>query len=410
MGKATCICVLVLASLSASACNLAGSEGLAARGPTPSPSPSPRPFVERRSTVEAEGPSPSSWREHETGAADRLSAIAFSDADHGWAAGEAGSLYRTTDGGQTWERLDLAAPPGTHVNDVFFSNASNGWAVLVAASSDVLDYQANKAWLRYTNDGGRSWATQFNADAAALSRVRFVNEQEGWAVGTRYLMRDTMQSDLLVLHTADGGAHWEDVSASLNAAVARAGISDGVVDVYAAQPASALLLTSIGRVVKTVDGGRSWNKLSEVSDPYASTVLSHLGVSDGEGLWIIGGADSKEGMWGELTQLDAQGSATTYKASGVIFRDALFLEGKRVIACGSAPSPGAKAFGVGGRRDGVILLSTDAGNHWTFVYRSSRSRSINALASAGAGGVWAAGDEGLLLRLESPFGRELDAP
>ncbi|MFC6225837.1 WD40/YVTN/BNR-like repeat-containing protein [Hymenobacter artigasi] len=41
-----------------------------------------------------------------------LSSIAFFDAAYGWASGSAGSLYKTTDGGTTWQYIPNFATPG----------------------------------------------------------------------------------------------------------------------------------------------------------------------------------------------------------------------------------------------------------------------------------------------------------
>lgn len=69
-----------------------------------------------------------------------LNAIVFTDATHGWAAGQ-GAILATADGGRTWQRqyggsLDITA--------LDFTGEAHGWAV------------GDKGGMR-TTDGGWSW-------------------------------------------------------------------------------------------------------------------------------------------------------------------------------------------------------------------------------------------------------------
>ena len=78
----------------------------------------------------------------------------------------------------------------------FFLDANTGWAV------------GHEALVLHTTDGGEHWQTQHDlmADAAAgeavspLLDIAFVDAHTGWAVGAFGL----------VLHTTDGGQHWQD--------------------------------------------------------------------------------------------------------------------------------------------------------------------------------------------------------
>ena len=102
------------------------------------------------------------------GAAD-LYGVAFSDATHGWAVGDAGAVLATADGGATWSKQSS----GTTANPraVAFSDATHGWAVGFGGA------------ILATTDGGANWIAQTSGSSANLLAVTFIDATHGWAVG-----------------------------------------------------------------------------------------------------------------------------------------------------------------------------------------------------------------------------------
>jgi hypothetical protein len=56
-----------------------------------------------------------------------LYSVAFSDASHGWAVGDGGTILATTNGGATWTKQSSGTT--NELNGVAFSDASHGWVV-----------------------------------------------------------------------------------------------------------------------------------------------------------------------------------------------------------------------------------------------------------------------------------------
>ena len=172
-----------------------------------------------------------SWSRVEVTGADvdvLLTRVAFIDDTRGWAFGEMGALYTTTDGGVNWSRQVL---PTKHLllGGAFLA-AGQGW--LVGAGNTILYYNADgdswragslplitptrfnavafvdqrRGWavgerglMLVTMNGGRSWLAQESNVRVDLSDVKFVNRHTGWAVG----------AEGTIIHTKDGGAHWQ---------------------------------------------------------------------------------------------------------------------------------------------------------------------------------------------------------
>ena len=157
----------------------------------------------------------------------RVTRAVFRADGRGWAFGEAGALYATSDGGASWMRQVV---PTKHLllGGVFLDDRQ-GW--LVGAGATILQTSdGGETWrnglvrgernLRFTaasfverrlgwavgaaghifatTDGGRLWFPQVSGVATDLHDVKFLNAAEGWAAG----------SGGTLLHTSDGGGHW----------------------------------------------------------------------------------------------------------------------------------------------------------------------------------------------------------
>lgn len=121
--------------------------------------------------------------------------VAFADDQYGWIVFNGDyvnhkgtrKLLRTTDGGNTWERINDTEERGG-LFKLFFLDREHGWMV------------NNYGFIESTTDGGENWTVQrTNYDGIVdLKAVHFTNEFSGWAVGAAGA----------VLSTTDGGAHW----------------------------------------------------------------------------------------------------------------------------------------------------------------------------------------------------------
>ena len=86
--------------------------------------------------------------------------------------------------GWCWQRPQ---PFGVQVADVVFVDAQRGWAA------------GDAGRLLRTVDGGRSWTLQSSGADARLSTLAFADAQQGWAVSSQWPT---------LLRTADGGQTW----------------------------------------------------------------------------------------------------------------------------------------------------------------------------------------------------------
>lgn len=128
-----------------------------------------------------------------------LTSIDFLDDQLGYISGYEGDgitstlvvAWRTTDGGGTWQKIDLHALP--YFNATFFSETVGtgyGW-----------DEECSCPIIGYTSDGGESWQTEYRSDM----KWGFGIERIG---GMTAYMTGGSTDSTVGLMTTDGGATW----------------------------------------------------------------------------------------------------------------------------------------------------------------------------------------------------------
>lgn len=92
------------------------------------------------------------------------------------------SVYRTRNGGTTWEKLNVEHPAG-YFNSLYFWDRMNG---IVFGDPDF-DAEGHGKYLIYTTrDGGDTWVRSDNAPAAILSIVREIDLPTTFIFPTQY--------------------------------------------------------------------------------------------------------------------------------------------------------------------------------------------------------------------------------
>ncbi len=171
--------------------------------------------------------------------------IAFASANDGLVLGGApgNRAFVTHDGGATWTRFSVPAPPGFDPSEALFHAAA-----FLDAQHGLLPvlYQADPgSVLRVyaTADAGRTWTVASTLPANGDTQIAFLDRQRWITVGP------TVQS------TADGGRTWRKLTSAGPGAVSYLRFADPTTGWV--QTGSTLMATS--------DGGRTWFALMPAS-------------------------------------------------------------------------------------------------------------------------------------------------
>ncbi|MEZ4903776.1 MAG: oxidoreductase [Spirosomataceae bacterium] len=208
-----------------------------------------------------------------------LDGIAFWDKKNGLIFGdpiaEQWFLLRTTDGGQTWQRISPVLLPHNLAGEAAFAASNSSMAVQGKNKVWIGTGGADHARVFYSTDRGNSWKvadTPMKAGASSgIFGLRFWNATHGMAVGGDYKM-DKVAFENVVM-TQDGGKTWQKSTPTLPAGLREAVVKLKNGSLIAAGPSG----SSISR-----DNGQTWQALEN------SPAGLHALASAGNTCWGIG--------------------------------------------------------------------------------------------------------------------------
>jgi hypothetical protein len=203
---------------------------------------------------------------------DRIQAATFLDQEHGWlviapnAAQPSFMLWRTTDGGLTWQEAPLTAVSellsDARAVSLDFISPLEGWLAFKLPSSANF----NRGVLYHTSDGGLSWDERSLPGGGSID---FVTETNGWTLAGP-------QGDELY-QTQDGGRTWLPVDAASTAPLGmrnplRSSLP-GAAGISYVNSATAWAFTRTGEcdsqsctsssaLWRSLDGGVTWDQVS----------------------------------------------------------------------------------------------------------------------------------------------------
>ncbi|MBK6914154.1 MAG: T9SS type A sorting domain-containing protein [Ignavibacteriales bacterium] len=139
------------------------------------------------------------WGVQNSGTGNNLLSVHFINSDTGWAVGQYNTIRKTTDGGASWfsQQIESMSLFGQQIESiswyyaVYFIDGNNGF----------IGEGPNLGRLYRTTDGGSTWNTVNESITYSIRDIFFVNNLTGWAVG----FADLNQT---ISKTTDGGLSW----------------------------------------------------------------------------------------------------------------------------------------------------------------------------------------------------------
>ncbi|GAB2483521.1 WD40/YVTN/BNR-like repeat-containing protein [Algoriphagus taiwanensis] len=208
-------------------------------------------------------------------------------------------LYRTRDGGQTWQTVDYSGPyvKGLCAIDVVREQYINHGEIAYKTHLFAVGRVGSPANLMKSSDGGETWTSHaMGGDAQMLFDIKMFDKNVGIACAASHA--DIAQSNALILRTEDGGLTWEKVYQSQRPfeTTWKASFPTPEVGYVTIQSYNPDPQVKQQRIAKTQDGGRTWEEMNLVEDAGARTFgIGFLDENHGFVGTIQSGYETKDG-------------------------------------------------------------------------------------------------------------------
>ena len=315
------------------------------------------------------------WTVQRSGVTARLRGISAVSDRVAWASGSGGTIVRTADGGATWQRLSVPEAESLDFRDIDAVSADTAYVLSIGSGESSRIYK--------TTDAGRTWTLQFtNTDPKA-----FFDAMAFWDTERGVAFSDSVDGRLVILRTENGGRTWSRVPESglppaldNEGAFAASGTNVAVVG-----RDHVWIGTSVSRVLRSTDGGRSWSAATTPLAAGPSTGIFSIAFRDTRHGVVVGGDYRREADAVDNLAITDDGGKTWHAVKGLSgFRSVVsYLPG--------ASSPTLLAVGPQGADQ-----STDDGRTWSPITGASGLHTV-AVARRGRIG-WGAGEKGHIAR------------
>ncbi len=327
-----------------------------------------------------------------------LRAVYFVDSLTGWAAGEGGAVYRTTDGGRDWKPVSIGST--AEIYFIRFIDWNRGW-MLGKWRERAGQESEGENILFITTNGGRAWAQRTLPNVTSL---HFIDAWTGWAVGKNSTM----------LKTTDGGMEWSpvgDVEGLVGLPTGSPSYSLGFSDITFTDPQHGWLIANyygrgrsdIGGVFRTWDGGATWRRVilniqtKSDSGPLIPGALHSAHFTDANTGSITGEMyDGNNRYFFALHTRDGGKTWNLFRIPSGASHATQFLDPARGWTAAFAPRAGGGEATV---YDSTLMRTGDGGLSWRkeLVARGRRVRGLFFLSPTRG---WAVGDRGMILSYE----------
>jgi photosystem II stability/assembly factor-like uncharacterized protein len=317
----------------------------------------------------------SAWMPQSSGVSARLRGVSAVSDRVAWASGANGTILRTDDGGQHWQRLSIPGTSDLDFRDIDAASATTAWALSIGPGEASRIYR--------TTDAGAHWDQQFiNHDPKVfLDAMAFWDAMRGVAVS------DSVDGRFVILITRDGGTTWTRVPPeSLPPALANEGaFAASGTNVAVLPPNDVWIGTGAAqksRVLHSTDGGSTWTIAETPLASGASSGIFSIAFRDARHGIVVGGDYKKESASGQNVAITSDGGLTWTAASG--------LGGFRSVV-DYVPRSGARsAIAVG---PSGADWSDDDGRTWKPIAGDGYHAFAFARGSSGTAG-WGVGEAG----------------
>ncbi|MGD9960990.1 oxidoreductase [Nocardioides sp.] len=317
-----------------------------------------------------------SWHRVDVATDQQFRGLDALDARHAWVGGSDGGVWKTSNGGRTWQDVSPPDTTGLLFRDVEATDRRHVQVLAIGENDASRIYR--------TRNGGRTWQLTFvNDDPAA-----FYDCMAMWPGGRHGLaMSDPVDGKFRIIATHDSGATWQVVDPS--------GMPDAVPGEFGFAASGTCLVTAghrdaflasggaAARIFHTTNRGRTWS----VAD-------STIPASDAGGVFSLALRNPRQGIavGGDFLVPDNGVDMSAFtRSAGHRWHNGGDLGGYR---SGVAWLPGTRRGAVAVGPTGTDV-TYNGGRSW----RTFSDLDFDAVQCTRSGACWASGPAGAVARL-----------
>ena len=250
------------------------------------------------------------WISQTSPTKERLRGLSVASPRIIWASGNHGTVLRTTDGGSSWTAKGFAGAEALDFRDVHAVDEHKAYLLSIG--------EGEKSRIYKTVDGGATWNLQMTLrdPKGFLDAIAFWDAEHGIAMG------DPIDGRFLILTTDDGGTHWTRSPAEVmppaldkEGAFAASGtclVVEGKKNVWFGTGGA-----HVSRVFRSTDSGRSWTAHSTpIPAGVASSGIFSVAFRDADHGVAVGGDYKKPDGAVQVVALTSDGGRTWKTPTG----------------------------------------------------------------------------------------------
>jgi photosystem II stability/assembly factor-like uncharacterized protein len=240
------------------------------------------------------------WMPQVSGSMATLRGVSAASDTVAWASGSGGTVLHTTDAGATWQKITVTTDRVDY-RDIDAIDEHTAYVLSIGGTSRIYK----------TIDAGATWTLQFSTTdpKVFLDAMSFWDAAHGLAIG------DSIDGQLYVLTTDDGGATWTRIPAgalppALPGEGAFAGSGTNIAVFGASDAWIGTNAGSTARVLHTRDRGRTWTVADTPLTANASTGIFSVAFRDTLHGVVVGGDYRQEAVAADNLAVTSDGGAS----------------------------------------------------------------------------------------------------
>jgi photosystem II stability/assembly factor-like uncharacterized protein len=319
------------------------------------------------------------WTSQVSGVTAALRGVSAASDRVAWASGSGSTVLRTTDGGETWQRIAVTTDR-LDFRDVDAVDDVTAYVLSIGNGPASRIYK--------TVDAGATWTQQFSTNDPKV----FLDAMTFWDAAHGVVVGDSIDGQFYLLMTSDGGRTWSRVPPEgLPPALPNEGAfaaSGTNIAVFGADAWVGTGAAATARVLHTPDRGRTWTVATTPLIAGASAGIFSVAFRDSRHGVVVGGDYRKEQDATDNVAVTSDGGSTW-----TLVRDHGLSGFRSVVAY--QPGAGAALLAVGPQG---ADWSTDDGHSWTPLPGAG----FHTFSFSPTGRVgWGAGPRGTVGRLDA---------